>query len=77
MTQQDLIIKNEQNKKYTAKSQITLLMSDMTYYQVEQHSWGKPPSLKPTHTVSEQDIIKMVLNGGVYITNIDMLFATI
>ena len=77
MTQQELIVKNEQNRKYTAKSQITLLMSDMTYYQIEVHPWGKPTGLNPTHTLSKQELINSIINGSTYITNIDMLFSTI
>lgn len=77
MTQQDLIVKNEQNRRYTAKSQIKLLMSDMVYYQVERFPWGEPPSLNPTHILSEQELINIIINGSAYITNIDMLFSTI
>ncbi|MBQ8234720.1 MAG: hypothetical protein IJZ36_03965 [Bacilli bacterium] len=75
MTKEDLELKNEQNRQYSAKSQLTILMSDPVMFQIEIHPWGKPPLLKPTHTLPKQEIINGIMSGKVYVTNIEMVFS--
>ena len=74
MTANDIYLKNEQNRRFSATAQLTILMSDPNIFQVEIHQWGNPPIYKPTHILAKQDIIKSIINGNYYVTNVEMLF---